>query len=112
MFKVLYAPFDDAHRMPAGAHSALVWESDKGVRFFSGNIASDPEGRKSVDERFEVAAEFLNSCRSFQDVKEMIISIYYTNEMGARIRRTEAVSRRRFFPSFSGHGGHGADAWD
>lgn len=112
MFKVLYAPLDDVHGMPVGAHSALVWESDKGIRLFSGNVASHPEGRKSVDERFEVTAEFLNNCRSFQDVKEMILSIYYTNEMGARIRRTEAVSKRRFFPSFSGHGGTGEDeAW-
>jgi hypothetical protein len=116
MFKVLFAPFDYAiDGLNPKAHSALVWESRRRIKLLTGNIVASPDARLQINLRMEVACECLNEWSSFDLIKEMIRSIYYTNAMGAEIRAEEARVRMHsqpFFYSFKGHGSYGADAWD
>jgi hypothetical protein len=120
MFKVLYAPFEgevkkQVEQYTLSAYSALVWESSRRIKVLTINMATSAESQARISERYEAACECLDTWPSLDLLKEMLRSIYYTNEMGAEIREEERRLRLRpkpFFYSFKGHGGHGVDAWD
>lgn len=110
MFKVLYAPFEGVVGVRSDTHAALVYEGKRSVRVLMQSFAWSSSKQKQNVATMEGFAEKLNEAASFAKMKSelrAVQGVWMKDEMKRRYPRLKP-----FYPSFSGHGAHGADAWD
>lgn len=81
-------------------HSAIVWESTKGVRLITASSAVPLERQQYRNKKMQEWLAKLNSGK-FKEVKQALRAIFYEN--------TPKPKPKPFFHSFKGHGGSGVD---
>ena len=112
MFTVLYAPFDASLQVNPLAHAVLARTKKGREEVLMQSIATDQTWKEVRAAQYESVALVLNIApRSLQNlILESITDTW--READSLKERANMRQRRRFYSSFKGHGGHGADAWD
>ncbi len=115
MFKFLCAPFEGEYlraieEYTLSASSAIVWESRKGVRLITANIARTPERRYHINERMQVRLEKLNS-GSLKVIKQTLRVIIQENTRKPSVRPNFGADFGRMDFLCPGQGGSGVDGY-
>jgi hypothetical protein len=111
VFIVLYPPFDRSLEAHLNAHVILGKTKRGKEEILIQSITPWPDRQKRIVEEYESAALFLNASPDW--LQKLTLEAIQDTLIAEHERERQRLARRkRFYPSFSGHGAHGVDAWD